>query len=144
MELEEEDWGDEEDEDEDEVDDEGGVVLMEGAEGEEEGAEYGSGVEEQSVSLLGLLERRDENRAREAPASGPASGGEGASGGDAKSEDGGGEAGEAGGAGDVEDWARLSNGAVLVSLPGSYLLLTTNLGTTFRGRTFKKHDIITF
>ena len=56
MELEEEDWGDEEDEDEDEVDDEGGVVLMEGAEGEEEGAEYGSGVEEQSVSLLGLLE----------------------------------------------------------------------------------------
>ena len=118
MELEEEDWGDEEDEDEDEVDDEGGVVLMEGAEGEEEGAEYGSGVEEQSVSLLGLLERRDENRAREAPASGLASGG------DAKSEDGGGEAGEAGGAGDVEDWARLSNGAVLVSLPGTHVLPT--------------------
>ena len=140
MELEEEDWGDEEDEDdeeeededEDEDEDEGGVVLMEGEEEEEEeeGAEYGSGVEEQSVSLLGLLERRDENRAREAPASGLASGGEGASGGDAKSEDGGGEAGEAGGAGDVEDWARLSNGAVLVFLAGLllttyYLLLTT-------------------
>ena len=101
---------------------------MEGAEEEEEeGAEYGSGVEEQSVSLLGLLERRDENRAREAPASGLASGGEGATTlGDAKSEDGGGEAGEAGGAGDVEDWARLSNGAVLVLLAGllEYSLLT--------------------
>jgi hypothetical protein len=63
------------------------------------------------------LERRGESR--EAAA---ASRGEGPSAGDARSGDGGGEAGEAGEAGDVEDWARLSSGALLVLLPSTYSL----------------------